>query len=167
MNRKPGLHAGYTLLEVMIALLVFSIGLLGMAAMMVSAVRGNHQAYHHSQATYIADSIADGLRGNLAAVNSGGYDTGGFISTHGGSSCSPCAPEELAARNLQTWAAMAANQLPGGEINIDCDQIAAPIGPVNSGFNGICHLRLRWVESGDIGQQDETAHSQFSWMVQP
>jgi len=170
MNRYMPRSAGYSLLEVLIALLVFSIGLLGLAGMMVSAVRGNHQAYHHSQATYVAESIADGLRANLAAVNAGTYNTGGFIATYAGSACapgSPCTSAQLAARDLQSWTAMAANLLPSGALNVQCEQRAAPLVSADAGFNGVCQILVRWAEVGDVGQQDESSLPQFSWVIQP
>jgi type IV pilus assembly protein PilV len=167
MSFRTHIQGGYTLLEVLIALLVFSLGLLGMAAMMVSAVRGNHQAFHHSQATYVADSITDGLRANLEAVNANAYNTDGFISTHASSDCQPCSPAQLADKDLNAWALLASSRLPGGEMNIDCDRIGLPEGVPQAAYNGICHIRLRWVEGGDTGQQEDTTQVQFSWMVQP
>lgn len=167
---SAGIQRGFSLLEVLIALVVFSIGLLGLAAMMVSAVRGNHQAYHHSQATYVAEAVADGIRANLAAVNSGSYNTGGFISTYAGNPCSEgseCTPTQLAERDLQSWAAMAAERLPGGALSLNCNQRAAPLVSASASFNGTCRILIRWAEVGDVGQQAESSLSQFSWLMQP
>lgn len=168
MERKSTFCRGYSLLEVLIALLVFSIGLLGVAGMMVSAVKGNHQSYYRSQATYIADTIADGMRGNLAAVNGGNYNTGGYIDSFSGSNCTSCDAASLASRNLETWAGMAQTQLPGGAMSVECEQQGAPaFADAASSFNGICQIRLRWAEVGDAGQQADSTLSEFSWMVQP
>lgn len=156
---------GFSLLEVLIALLVFSIGLLGVAAMMVSAVRGNHQAYHHSQAVYVATAMSDGLRANLAAVNSGAYNTG-WISTSGGSSCMTCNAENLASRDLAAWSRMASQRLPGGEIQINCNAIAGS-GYAAAAFNGTCTLGVRWSEVGDTGQSHESSQRAFTWIIQP
>lgn len=156
---------GLSLIEVLIALIVFSVGLLGVAAMLVSAVRGNHQAYHHSQAVYVANSMADGIRANLAAVNSGAYNTG-WISTSSGAACTSCNSESLAARDLDTWATMASQRLPDGAIRIRCEPLEAA-GMPSSAYNGTCTLGVRWGEVGDTGQSQESSQRAFTWIIQP
>ncbi|MCK9489585.1 MAG: type IV pilus modification protein PilV [Xanthomonadales bacterium] len=159
---------GYTLLEVLIALLVFSIGLLGLAAMLVSAVRGNHQAYYRTQAVYTAQTISDGLKTNLAGLNAGGYNTGGFIDSHGAPVCDVCDDAQTADRHLSAWAELASTGLPGGEISVDCD--ASPVvDPVllAAFYPGVCTIAVRWSEVGDTGQQTDTSEKTFTWMVQP
>lgn len=161
-------QSGYTLLEVLIALLVFSIGLLGLAAMLVSAVKGNHQAYHHSQAVYVAEAMADGLRANLGAVGGGSYNTGGLITTHAGSGCTSCSPAEVASRDLRNWALMANQRLPNGGIGINCiNPLTVQPNPAGAAYNGICTLRVAWDEAGDIGQSQASSQRTFTWMVQP
>ena len=58
---------GFTLLEVLIALLIFSLGLLGMAGLLVVSVQTNHSAFLRSQATFLSQSIADRMRANVSA----------------------------------------------------------------------------------------------------
>ncbi len=157
---------GYTLLEVLIALLVFSIGLLGLAAMLVSAVKGNHQAYHHSQAVYVAEAMAESLRANLAGVNAGAYNTGGFISTATGSGCAICSAGDMAQRDVASWAQMASQRLPGGEVSSACTA-GGPIGFTAAGYTGVCTLAVRWSEVGDEGQTQASSQQTFTWMVQP
>lgn len=169
MIRTCRSEQGYTLLEVLIALLVFSIGLLGLAAMLVSAVKGNHQAYHRSQVVNVADAVSEGLRGNIRAVNAGSYDTGGLISSYasGGECQTACSPDEMAARDLSTWARMVNDRLPNGQIGVDCSRtLASPLSD-EAGFNGICVIRVAWNETGDVGQAQESTQQVFSWMVQP
>ncbi len=162
---RPTRSSGFSLVEVLIALVVFSVGLLGLAAMMVSAVRGNHQAYHHSQAVYVATAMADGLRANLAAVNAGLYDTG-WTSASAGNACTSCNAGSLAARDLASWAQMASQRLPGGEIRIDCNALA-PSGFAAAAYNGTCTLGVRWGEVGDTGQTQESSQRAFTWIIQP
>ena len=50
--------AGFSLVEVLIAVLVFSIGLLGAGILNASAMKNTHNAYLRSQASFLADSIA-------------------------------------------------------------------------------------------------------------
>ena len=65
---------GFSLLEVMIALLVLSIGLLGIAGLQVFSLKYNHQSYERTQATLLINEIVDRMRANPAAVQSGLYD---------------------------------------------------------------------------------------------
>ena len=51
INVRP---RGFTILEVLIALLVFSLGLLGMAGLLVISVKTNHSAYLRTQASFMA-----------------------------------------------------------------------------------------------------------------
>ena len=69
-------HAkGFTLLEVMVALVVLSVGLLGLAALQTATVRFNQNAYLRSQATNFAYDLADRMRANREAAIAG--DQGG------------------------------------------------------------------------------------------
>lgn len=64
---------GFTLLEVLIAITIFSIGLLAVATMQVSAIRGNRMGYEVIQATYLAQTQIDTLRdSNIATLIAGG-----------------------------------------------------------------------------------------------
>ena len=51
---QPVARRGFTLLEVLIALLVFSLGLLGLAGLMVVSVKTNQSAYLRTQASFLA-----------------------------------------------------------------------------------------------------------------
>ncbi len=52
-------QSGFTLLEIMVAMLVLSIGLLGLAGLMTSSMRNNLSASHRTQATWMASDIID------------------------------------------------------------------------------------------------------------
>ncbi|HHQ69377.1 MAG TPA: type IV pilus modification protein PilV [Halothiobacillaceae bacterium] len=65
---------GITLLEVLIAVLVLAIGLIGTAAMQNKSLALNHGAYLESQATNLAYDIADRMRANRTAAKDGKYD---------------------------------------------------------------------------------------------
>ena len=64
---------GFTLIEVMIAVVVFSFGLLGVAGIMTVAVKNNHNGYMRSQAAILTATIVDMMRRNKAGVK-GGHD---------------------------------------------------------------------------------------------
>lgn len=79
MNRRfeirDRLHEqGFTLLEVLVALLVLSIGLLGLALLQTTSLRLNTESYSRTQATLLAYDIIDRMRANPAGRASGAYD---------------------------------------------------------------------------------------------
>lgn len=60
---------GFTLLEVLIALLVLSIGLLGLAGLQAFSMRNNQSANYRTQATNLAYQMADLVRSYRGAAN--------------------------------------------------------------------------------------------------
>lgn len=63
--------SGFTLVEVLIAVLVFSIGLLGLASLQVTGLKLGHDSALRSMATIAASDIADRMRSNLPALARG------------------------------------------------------------------------------------------------
>ncbi|HEU4652363.1 MAG TPA: type IV pilus modification protein PilV [Steroidobacteraceae bacterium] len=63
-HRAPGRQLGVTLIEVLVTVVVISVGLLGVAALQVVSIRDNYSAYLRSQATALADDIIDRIRAN-------------------------------------------------------------------------------------------------------
>lgn len=57
-------HTGFTLIEVLIAMLVLAGGLLGLAALQTYTLRSNLAAYNHGQATQLLYDMTDKIRAN-------------------------------------------------------------------------------------------------------
>ena len=74
MASRP--QRGFSLVEVLVAMLVLAIGLLGLAALQTQGVRFNHDAYVRSNATALAYDIVDKLRLNRDNVTT--YTTANF-----------------------------------------------------------------------------------------
>ncbi|MGB5305176.1 MAG: type IV pilus modification protein PilV, partial [Gammaproteobacteria bacterium] len=100
---------GFSLLEVLIAILILSIGLLGLASLQSNGMRFNHTSYLRSQATVLSYGIADTMRANRSASLNGDYDTDFTenAATFTGSG--------LAQTDLNTWKTQLETLLPGGE----------------------------------------------------
>lgn len=64
-------NAGFTLIEVLIAMLVLAVGLLGLAGLQATSLRNNQSAYNRSQAIQLAYDLADRMRANV--VGAGTY----------------------------------------------------------------------------------------------
>ncbi len=65
MSVRP--QRGYTLIEVLIAVIVLAVGLLGIAGLQVLSLKNTHSAYLRSQATLLAYDIIDSIRANKAS----------------------------------------------------------------------------------------------------
>lgn len=107
-------QSGFTLLEVLVAMLVLSIGLLGLAGLMASSMRNNQSAYHSTRATWLAYDILDRMRANNAVALAGGYSAAGALGSP--ASCSTTAPSgSIAAQDIGAWKNMIACALPTGD----------------------------------------------------
>ncbi|MCU0809887.1 MAG: type IV pilus modification protein PilV [Thiobacillaceae bacterium] len=67
-------QSGFSMLEVLVAILVLAIGLLGMAGLTATSMRNSHGAYHRSQAVWLAYDAADRMRANRQVALAGGYN---------------------------------------------------------------------------------------------
>lgn len=72
--KKSSAQRGATLIEVLVAMLILSVGLLGLAGMQMTALKSNQSAYYRSQATVLAYDIIDRMRANRADALNGVYD---------------------------------------------------------------------------------------------
>lgn len=105
-------HSGFSLLEVMIAILVLSIGLLGMAGLQLNAMKFNQTATVRSHATFLAYDIADRMRANRAVAKAGGYEIASDEEATGAS---------VAQSDLGTWKDSLERFLPGGQGSVAVD----------------------------------------------
>ena len=67
---------GTTLIEVLIAIVIISIGLLSVAALQTVALKSNNGSYLRSQATFLAYDLADRIRAAPDSAVNGDYDDG-------------------------------------------------------------------------------------------
>jgi len=64
---------GFSLMEVLIALVVLAIGLLGLTALQNTGLRLNNQSYQRTQATLLISEMIDRMRANPNGVTAGNY----------------------------------------------------------------------------------------------
>ena len=124
---------GFTLLEVLVALLIVSIGLLVLAALMSTSLKNNQGASQRSQATWLAYDVLDRMRANpivAATANNGGYNI-----NYG---ASPSVPG-VAGTDLTAWKAELAAALPGGD------------GKISVNSSGVVTINVQWNDSRGLG----------------
>jgi len=116
-------QGGLSLLEVLIAIVVLAVGLLGLAHMQASGLMNIERAYQRSQATVLAYAIADQMRANVTSLGSYLSSAMTADSAAAQSSCrtsSGCTAAEMAENDLYEWNAAlnAALPAPSGTISL-------------------------------------------------
>ncbi|MDI3261398.1 MAG: type IV pilus modification protein PilV [Fulvimonas sp.] len=98
---------GVGLIEVLVAVLVLSIGFLGMGALLAKSLSTNNSAMARSMATIASYSIMDAMRADYASASAGQYNTAQPIKA---TAC-PDASGSLANYQLNQWCQQLGNNL--------------------------------------------------------
>lgn len=106
--------SGFTLIEVLIAVLVLAIGLLGLAGLQAASLRQSNSAYMRSQASILASDMLDRIRANRASALNNNYDLAITDSAPTVTASSP-----LHDQDLNGWRAAVAAALPAGVGSVD------------------------------------------------
>ncbi len=168
---------GVSLIEVMMAVLIFSIGLIGLAGLMVMATRSNHAAYLRTQVTFLANSMANRMSANPTGVWNGNYNSGTYPVAAGVVGCAygaACSPADLATHDQRLWSNQLRVFLPNPAATINCAGVGAvgfdPSGQLNRRppYGGTCNMTISWSEraAGDKMHRDNVTQT-FAWEFQP
>jgi len=126
---------GVGLIEVMIAVLVLSIGFLGVGAMLAMSLSTNNSAMSRSMATMDSYTILDAMRADLANAKGGSYNgtvTGNACAAPSGAGGS------LAQNQLSHWCSQLATDLRNP---------AKTTGTVNCSSAGECTITIQFDDS--------------------
>ncbi|HEY0229831.1 MAG TPA: type IV pilus modification protein PilV [Dokdonella sp.] len=130
---NPKRANGFTLLEVLIAVLIFSFGMLGLAVLQAQSIKVNQSANFRSQATALANVMLDSMRanrGNLGSFYSNPYNAPA-------DDC-PALPDGAApADDVTAWRQLLSCELPQG---------VGAIAPLPAGTNQVA-VCIRWSDS--------------------
>ena len=116
--------AGFSLIEVLIALVILSVGTLGIAAMMAVSLKNKNSGYSRAQASDLAYTILDRMRANRATAIQHGYDIalGATPVSPPSDGCigiaADCSPSQVADLDLTQWKHSLAGMLPSGDGSI-------------------------------------------------
>ena len=131
--RVPAGQRGMSLIEILISVLIFGIGMLGIAAMQATALRNGQTSMQQSQAVIEANAIMDAIRANPANASS-------YAMTMASSPCTPPATGATVVASDKHWwiTNLQSNIAPDA-----CGSIAW-----NS---GVCTVTVKWSDSNSVG----------------
>ena len=164
---RCGREGGFSLIEVLVALVIVSVGLLGIAKMQALAYASTGIASKRSLAAIQASSLASSMGANRAYWAAGLAPptitvTGNAIASadpalSAGTNCTsagvaPCTPRQVAGYDMQAWATALKTLLSNDQATITCTQGAIPP-PVN------CVVTITWTENQVALNTQEAAAS--------
>jgi len=158
MRHAPPAQAGFSLIEVMVAVLVISIGLLGVAKMQALALASTGTAKMRSLAAIQAASLASTMRAdrnywsaitvnnftvNVSSAGAVSSANDGTLNTAPTGACAAtaCTAAQMAALDLSNWATSVVGTLPAATAQILCSYTATGTLPVS------CAITLNWNEN--------------------
>lgn len=114
---------GFSLIEVLISLVVLSVGMMGIAAMYGQGLAATRTAQLRTQAVNLVADMADRIRVNRLG---GAAYAGAAVDNACGPGGSACTPAEMAAYELFIWNEQVALLLPNGDTNVTFNAVTLP-----------------------------------------
>lgn len=132
---------GVSMIEVLIALLIFAIGLLGVAGMQTLALKSTNNSNTRTLVNIHAYEIAERMRANMTAAEDGDYNSINAVT--GATNCMPsCTPAQLAAWDGDEWIS-----------NLQADVPTATASVAYA--SGTATITINWTERG-LGNDTES-----------
>lgn len=125
-------RAGIGMIEVLIAVLVLSIGFLGFAALEAKSLSTNNSAMARSMATINSFSILDAMRADIANAKTGAYN--GTVTAN---ACPAAGTGSLAKVQLNQWCKQLAT----------LGAAATTTGTINCDASGTCKITIQFDDS--------------------
>lgn len=113
--RSARYQSGFSLVEVLVAALLLSIGLIGLARLQALSLGNTQNSFMRSQATALVYDLADRMRSNVPGSNANAYDPASAAITASCRSTTGCTAQQLAANDLAEWNAAINAYLPMGQ----------------------------------------------------
>lgn len=115
LNHKPKTQQGFTLLEAMVAMVVFSVGLLGLGALQLAGMGNTQSALYQSVATHLAYDMSDRIRSNVAGMEGAQYNSLTNKPSNPTLCNNNCSAAQVAVRDHFEWVTDIEALLPGGQ----------------------------------------------------
>ncbi|MEN8131095.1 MAG: type IV pilus modification protein PilV [Pseudomonadota bacterium] len=141
---------GFSLIEVLVAVLVLSIGLLGLAGLQKTSISNTHSSYLRSQANYLIYDLIDRMRANRATAKTGSYNIPFDTAPNGTTNCETaiCSAADMAVFDRNQWKCL----LGKWNANSVCNTTLSIVGRLPDGDGEIAQngdvfsVRVRWID---------------------
>ena len=129
---------GFTLVEVLISLIIMSVGMLGIAGLYVHSMQAGRTSVLRHNAVTLAGDIADRIRANPRAGAAYGLAGADNNCVAQGVDCTVA---EMAAHDIFLWDLQAADTLPNGQVNVVFNNGVLP---------PTYQITVTWTEPGEV-----------------
>jgi type IV pilus assembly protein PilV len=160
-SRSAARTRGFTMIEMLVALVVLSIGMLGVAGLFVVSLRSGSSAVSRMQAVNLASDIADRIRANRRAGD--GYTAAGADNKCTGAGAVVCTPALLAADDVFRWQNQIKGAFPGGTATGAIAFAAAASSTQPSTYK----ITVSWSEQGQAIGEAASAQSYIVYVQAP
>jgi len=114
MSLQDSRQQGFSLIEVLVALTVVSIGLLGIVGLQTQTQKMNSNAFYQTQAVIIAHDMAERIQANSSTPYKKQYHLTQALRLDNCRKQTGCNPQSMAQNDLFEWLQMIKQQLPQG-----------------------------------------------------
>ena len=118
-----GKGRGFTLVEVLIALIVLSVGMLGIAGLYVHSMQAGRTSMFRHHAVTLAGDVAERIRANPRA---GAIYAGSGANNQCVAADRNCSSEQMAQNDIFTWSQQAGDTLPDGAVSVTYNGAQVP-----------------------------------------
>ena len=141
-RRRQGQH-GATMIELLVSLLIFAFGMLGLVGLQNKALGLGQFSLYRSQAAALSDDIMDRMRADRTNAKAGTWNTdfGNAASTYSGTT--------VAQQDLFEWKSQVESLLPTGQANVAVDAA------------GVAKVTIQWYERRQRNEPSTTKPTEF------
>jgi type IV pilus assembly protein PilV len=153
LKSAPRRQAGATLIEILVAMLILSLGVLGMGALQTRAIKGNNSSVQRSQAVMLNYALMDAMRLDKASAKGLLYNTGSFVIATGKIDAKICSIAAITGTTLKDNNQL--EWLKSLKKNIGTLTDTTSCGAISCDADGNCRVQVFWDDqlSGGLGEQ--------------
>ncbi len=140
---KGSSEAGFTMIEILVALVILSIALLGLAGLQITSLQGGNNAYLRSQATLYTQDVIERMRANRIAAIAENYD----ITLAAGI---PAATGTVAEADINDWLRNISGTNPDGSVDATRTRGSLPGGDGSVDYSALTQMvtvTVRWTDN--------------------